>query len=140
MKFFAVFTILAAAIVAVCASHAETNAVRFARGLPPLPPHRRATPVAMARRSSPSGSPSGGQCNTGPVQCCNSVTTANHQDTSILLGLLGLVLDPSILVGLQCSPLNVLGVGGNSCSQQPVCCENNNYNGLIVIGCSPITL
>lgn len=48
MKFFAVFTILAAAIVAVCASHAETNAVRFARGLPPLPPHRRATPVASA--------------------------------------------------------------------------------------------
>jgi hypothetical protein len=46
MKFFSVFTILAATIVAACASHVETNAARFARGLPPLPPHRRSTPVA----------------------------------------------------------------------------------------------
>lgn len=111
----------------------------------------------VARRSSPSGSP-GGQCNTGPVQCCNSVTTADHSSTSTLLGLLGLVLDPSILVGLKCSPLSAIGLGGNSwwasshclhrfsihwmscSSQQPVCCENNTYNGLIVIGCSPSML
>jgi hypothetical protein len=46
MKFFSVFAILAAAIVATCASHVETNAVRLARGLPPLPPHRRSTAVA----------------------------------------------------------------------------------------------
>lgn len=45
MKLFSVFTILAAAIVTVCATHAETNAARFARGLPPLPPQRRSTPV-----------------------------------------------------------------------------------------------
>jgi len=139
MKFFTVFAILAAVIVAACASHAETNAVRLARGLPPLPPHRRSTPVAAARRSAPSGT-SGGSCNTGSMHCCNSVKQANDSSTSVLLGLLGLVLDPTVLVGMQCSPLSVVGLGGNSCTQQPVCCENNHYEGLIVIGCSPISL
>jgi hypothetical protein len=46
MKLFSLFAILAASILAVCATHLETNAARFARGLPPLPPHRRSTPVA----------------------------------------------------------------------------------------------
>jgi hypothetical protein len=111
-----------------------------------------------ARRSAPSGSPES-SCNTGPVQCCNSVTRADHSAVSTIIGLLGLVIGPEVLVGLQCSPLSVVGLGGNSwwaeacpnplvtlfiCSfrstQQPVCCENNTYNGLIVIGCSPSTL
>ena len=78
-----------------------------------------------------------------------------------ILGLLGINLqDVSGLIGLQCSPLNVLGLGGSSaCSQQPVCCQNNNVvstilgvqilsgglttvsqGGLISIGCVPIQL
>jgi len=42
MKFTTVFAVLAGAT----AVYAETNAERFARGLPPLPPARRATSVA----------------------------------------------------------------------------------------------
>ena len=37
------------------------------------------------------------------------------------------VQDVTGMIGLQCSPLTVVGVGaGSSCSQQPVCCQNNN--------------
>ena len=45
-----------------------------------------------------------------------------------LLGLLGVVLqDTNLLIGLDCSPLTVVGVGsGNACSANVVCCENNN--------------
>ncbi|KAF9440108.1 fungal hydrophobin [Macrolepiota fuliginosa MF-IS2] len=81
------------------------------------------------------------QCNTGPVQCCNSVQAANSPAASQLLGLLGVVVqDVTALVGITCTPITVIGAGGNSCSAQPVCCENNSFNGIIAIGCSPVNL
>ncbi|THU98549.1 fungal hydrophobin [Dendrothele bispora CBS 962.96] len=81
------------------------------------------------------------QCNTGPIQCCNSVQSASSNAVGLLLGLLGVVLgDANVLVGVTCSPISVIGVGGNSCTAQPVCCENNNFNGIIAIGCTPINL
>lgn len=45
----------------------------------------------------------------------------------LLLGLLGIVLnDLNVLLGLDCSPISVVGVGsGSACSANVVCCENN---------------
>ncbi|KAF8161403.1 hydrophobin-251 [Crassisporium funariophilum] len=85
--------------------------------------------------------PRDGDCNTGPISCCNSLQQSNSTSVSQLAGLLGIVL-PSIagLVGLTCNPISVLGLGGNSCSSQPVCCTNNQFNGLINLGCTPINL
>ncbi|EGO01149.1 hypothetical protein SERLA73DRAFT_179238 [Serpula lacrymans var. lacrymans S7.3] len=143
MKFAYVFAFVAAAATTAGATYTgETNANRMARGLPPLPPVRRATPASRARRSSPSGSPGGGQCNTGPVQCCDKVQSANEGIVPELLSLLGLEgISDDTQVGLTCSPLSGVGVGGGSkCSQQPVCCSNNSFNGLINIGCSPINI
>ncbi|KLO09584.1 fungal hydrophobin, partial [Schizopora paradoxa] len=80
-------------------------------------------------------------CTTGPIQCCNSVVSASDPDASILLGLLGIVLqNDNLLVGIGCSPITVIGVDSGSCSSQPVCCENNSFNGLIAIGCDPINI
>ncbi|GLB39644.1 putative hydrophobins [Lyophyllum shimeji] len=139
MKFSTAFAVVAAAL-SLGVVNAETNAERLSRGLPPLPPVRRATPVGAARRGTPSGTP-GGQCNTGPVQCCNSVTHSSDPVASLLLGLLGVAgLGSNVLVGITCSPLSVIGAGGNSCTSQPVCCSNNSFNGIIALGCSPINL
>ncbi|KAI0628600.1 hydrophobin [Trametes polyzona] len=101
-----------------------------------------------------------GSCSTGPLECCNSVTQveipspslqkaaflmsvqANSASGSLILGLLGLVVsDPNSLIGMNCSPLIVTGVGdGNTCNGQTVCCTNNNVGGLISVGCIPISL
>ncbi|KAJ3576502.1 hypothetical protein NP233_g381 [Leucocoprinus birnbaumii] len=82
-----------------------------------------------------------GNCNTGALTCCNQVQQANSTTVNQLAGLLGLVLGPITgLVGLGCSPIDVLGVGGNSCSAQPVCCTGNTFGGLIGLGCNPINL
>ncbi|KAJ8488970.1 hypothetical protein ONZ51_g3231 [Trametes cubensis] len=90
-----------------------------------------ATPV-------PQGSAS---CNTGPISCCQDVRSASDGAVTTLLGLLGVVLqDVTASVGLNCSPISVIGVGGGACSATPVCCENNNVGGLISIGCIPIIL
>ncbi|KAJ3536093.1 hypothetical protein NM688_g6881 [Phlebia brevispora] len=82
------------------------------------------------------------QCNTGSIQCCQQVESASSAAGSLLLGLLGIVLtDLDVLLGLDCSPISIIGVGsGSACSANPVCCENNSLGGLISIGCVPITL
>ncbi|KIJ64698.1 hypothetical protein HYDPIDRAFT_62219, partial [Hydnomerulius pinastri MD-312] len=82
------------------------------------------------------------QCNTGSIQCCNNTYSSTDASLTSLLGLLGVVLGPiSGLVGLGCTPVTVIGTGsGAVCTQQPVCCTGNTYNGLINVGCSPINL
>ncbi|KAI0761470.1 fungal hydrophobin-domain-containing protein [Trametes elegans] len=81
-------------------------------------------------------------CNTGPIQCCNSVERADSATGNALLSLLGVVLDDvTAQIGLDCSPLSVVGVGaGNACDAHPVCCQNNNVGGLISVGCIPVQL
>ena len=62
------------------------------------------------------------------MQCCEEVVKADNPVAELILGLLGIVLgDITGLIGLQCSPLSVIGVGsGSACSANAVCCENNN--------------
>ncbi|KAI1785645.1 fungal hydrophobin [Ganoderma leucocontextum] len=90
-----------------------------------------------------------GDCNTGSMQCCNSVEDSKSVAGATLLSTLveplatlGLnVQDVTGQIGLQCSPLSAVGVGAsNACSAKPVCCQNNNVGGLISIGCVPISL
>ncbi|KAF8154240.1 hydrophobin-251 [Crassisporium funariophilum] len=93
-----------------------------------------------ARRNPPATTPAS-QCNTGDLQCCNSAQAANSAAVAPLLGLLGIVVqDVTALVGLTCSPISVIGIAGNSCSAQPVCCSNNSFNGLVALGCTPVNL
>ncbi|KAF9562994.1 fungal hydrophobin [Agrocybe pediades] len=86
-------------------------------------------------------------CNTGVVQCCQSLTANSATDLAQALGggLLGLSLSAIIgsitgTVGVNCSPLSLIGVSGNTCSTQPVCCTNNFNGGLIQAGCTPINV
>ncbi|KAJ3565979.1 hypothetical protein NP233_g7294 [Leucocoprinus birnbaumii] len=80
------------------------------------------------------------QCNIGNLHCCNSVQTT-HQASS-LLNELGIAIGGAVsgLVGVTCNPIHVIGIGGNSCSQQPVCCSNNHFNGVVSLGCTPVNL
>ncbi|KAH7905554.1 fungal hydrophobin-domain-containing protein [Hygrophoropsis aurantiaca] len=93
-----------------------------------------ATPTNVARQS--------GECNTGSISCCNSVQAADSSAVTTILGLLGIVLgDVTGLVGLSCSPITAVGLGsGGTCNQEPVCCTDDEYNGLINLGCSPINI
>ncbi|CAL1710925.1 unnamed protein product [Somion occarium] len=121
--------------VALTVLAAATPAPLEARG--GVPPTQTITVTAPG----PTVTESPGQCNTGPIQCCNSVQAASSNPISALLGLLGIVVtDLTALVGLGCSPISVIGVGGGTCNASPVCCQNNAVGGLISIGCLPIIL
>ncbi|EIN12062.1 PP2C-domain-containing protein [Punctularia strigosozonata HHB-11173 SS5] len=80
-----------------------------------------------------------GQCNTGNLHCCNQVQKASQPSTAGLLSLLDIVVQGlDVPVGVGCTPINVIGAGsGATCQQQPVCCDNNHFGGLVAVGCSP---
>ncbi|KAF9483031.1 fungal hydrophobin [Pholiota conissans] len=84
------------------------------------------------------------QCNTGSLQCCQSTQSAASASTGLLSGLLSLlgvvVGDLTGKIGVTCSPISVVGVSGTSCNEQPVCCTNNSFNGVIALGCTPINI
>ncbi|KAK7460981.1 hypothetical protein VKT23_008909 [Stygiomarasmius scandens] len=82
-----------------------------------------------------------GQCNTGSLQCCDSVEDAHSDTVQTLLALLGAeVGDITGQVGVTCNPITVIGVSGNNCNAQPVCCEGNNFNGVLALGCTPVNV
>ncbi|KAI0330327.1 fungal hydrophobin [Cubamyces sp. BRFM 1775] len=90
---------------------------------------------------SPPAPTGGNTCSTGPIQCCQSVGKASDPAFNALLGLLGIVLSGvDALMGLQCSPLSIVGAGQSTCTANVVCCENNSVGSLISIGCIPIIL
>ncbi|ETW76631.1 hydrophobin-like protein [Heterobasidion irregulare TC 32-1] len=81
-----------------------------------------------------------GQCNTGKLNCCDTVGKSDDPSISKQLGLLGVVLQGlSVPVGLSCDPIDLIGVGdGSNCAQQPACCTGDVQNGLVNLGCTPI--
>ncbi|KAH9475250.1 Fruiting body protein SC1 [Psilocybe cubensis] len=102
-----------------------------------------AASMAVFVAAAPTGSSGDIQdsCNTGAVQCCNQSFSSDSSEANLLRTLLGVVLGPVTgQIGLQCTPLSVLAVSGNSCSSQPVCCTDNTFNGLINVGCTPINV
>ncbi|KAH7887073.1 hydrophobin [Phlebopus sp. FC_14] len=81
------------------------------------------------------------RCPTGQVVCCNSMQDAaavtNLQSVTGLLTPQAAFLGQ---VGVGCSTLGVIG-NGKACiaSQIPLCCTDNQYNGVLNLGCSPIS-
>ncbi|KAI9060704.1 fungal hydrophobin [Trametes sanguinea] len=81
-------------------------------------------------------------CSSGAIQCCQSVEPANSATAANLLKSIGVVVqDVTAQIGITCSPISVVGVGGSdACSANTVCCENNSFGGLVAIGCAPVSV
>ncbi|KAF9528745.1 hydrophobin [Crepidotus variabilis] len=80
-------------------------------------------------------------CNTGPVQCCNTVKNSDTQTVNFIKEVFGVNAPITGMVGLQCSPISVIGAGsGANCGTQPVCCTGNHFEGGIAVGCNPINI
>ncbi|EKM76514.1 hypothetical protein AGABI1DRAFT_87237 [Agaricus bisporus var. burnettii JB137-S8] len=101
-----------------------------------------ASAFALGAVAAPGGEPApstGGQnsqCDVGKIDCCQSTQDAKSSAVQTLAGLLGIDLGGVTgLVGLTCN-----GLSGSSCTAQPVCCTGNSFDGLIVVGCSPINV
>ncbi|KAF8836399.1 hydrophobin [Paxillus ammoniavirescens] len=100
--------------------------------------------ATFAVAAPPAPQPQDGQpkCDTGSPMCCDSTSTNDPAKLASLSESLGIAL-PSItgLIGLTCTPITGLGTGtGAVCTQKPVCCTDNDYNGVVNLGCSPLDL
>ncbi|KAJ3531000.1 hypothetical protein NMY22_g8331 [Coprinellus aureogranulatus] len=104
----------------------------------------RVVALALSAIASAEGVPSPAsfsQCTTPPIQCCDNVKPASSITASLLLAILGVVVeDHSTPIGVTCSPIADAGEGGGSCSEQTVCCGDNSYDGVIAINCAPVDL
>ncbi|KIJ43890.1 hypothetical protein M422DRAFT_169254, partial [Sphaerobolus stellatus SS14] len=66
----------------------------------------------------------------GSAQCCNPLGSANSLPRGRRR--FGFLEDLSVVVGLRCTPITVAGLGqGANCAQQPVCCTDNEFNGIV---------
>ncbi|XP_006457846.1 hydrophobin-2 [Agaricus bisporus var. bisporus H97] len=103
-----------------------------------------ALPVLVSASPTPGGYPDSttvvSQCNVGELHCCNTQQTPDHTNAAAG-GLLGAAANVGALLGFDCTPISVIGIGGNNCAAQPVCCEANEFTGLInALSCSPINV
>ncbi|KAH0580851.1 hypothetical protein H2248_012011 [Termitomyces sp. 'cryptogamus'] len=91
----------------------------------------------VPRTDHDGGSSDGCNADTGSQQCCDQLQDAKNPVVGVVAGLLGVVIDALTgQVGLTCSPI----VGGAECNSQAVCCNGDNFNGLLVLGCSPLNI
>ncbi|EAU83498.1 hypothetical protein CC1G_04754 [Coprinopsis cinerea okayama7 len=87
--------------------------------------------LALAYMNFTSASPVGirsEQCSTGDVQCCNLLTFSNDSVLGPLLNLASSTVTGVVeLIGIQCTPINILGLTQTAqCQSQPLCCSNKN--------------
>jgi hypothetical protein len=47
------------------------------------------------------------ECDTGSLSCCGTVTSTSNPDVGVLEGLLGIIANPALGVGLGCLPILV---------------------------------
>ncbi|KAI0075016.1 fungal hydrophobin [Panus rudis PR-1116 ss-1] len=84
-----------------------------------------------------------GACNTGPVQCCNSVQPAGAPSSVGAGGLLDIPValqNLNIPIGLQCNPISVIALAsGGNCNGQTACCDHVT-DGLVGLNCVPLNV
>ncbi|KAK1222959.1 hypothetical protein PQX77_014159 [Marasmius sp. AFHP31] len=98
-----------------------------------------AAATAVVKRTGGGGGGEGSCSNT--LQCCESTTTASDPAAAGVLAAIGVIVDDlNVLVGLNCSPITVVGGGNGACSKTTVICKDNSHGNLISVGCVPVTI
>lgn len=84
------------------------------------------------------------QCNNGNIQCCNELKKYSELDLkerNEVTNIVGGVVDALHgQFGVDCTSVSVLGLAGNQCNAQTVCCHNVESSALISISCVPINI
>ncbi|KAF8872813.1 fungal hydrophobin [Infundibulicybe gibba] len=97
--------------------------------------------IAVAAFLLPFVSAESYSCNTGTMQCCTEASNASNTANSIIISVAHIDANGvKALVSSSCSPITVVGTGSGYSTSMPVCCTENNINGLVSFGCSPVNI
>ena len=69
--------------------------------------------VAVIGSVSAMPSYASGECSTGATHCCNASEPASSEKGKTIVGALGLNVPTSSSLGLECTPINMLALGGS---------------------------
>ncbi|OBZ77621.1 Hydrophobin-B [Grifola frondosa] len=93
--------------------------------------------AAIAQSTTPT------QCDflTSPLLCCQQVVSGDLPILGPILQALGIPLPGAgTEVGLNCSSTNSIEVLLGACATgDVVCCDNNDFGGIIALGCQNVT-
>ncbi|PVF95038.1 fungal hydrophobin [Serendipita vermifera] len=80
-------------------------------------------------------------CNVEQEYCCDQTYYSDDKNFLDFAGLVGILVPVErTMVGVQCNPIaNIVG-GVKGCQASAVCCSENNFNGLVNVGCNSIQL
>ncbi|KZT24888.1 hypothetical protein NEOLEDRAFT_1134585 [Neolentinus lepideus HHB14362 ss-1] len=71
--------------------------------------------LVLASAAPMPGGSTTSQCNTGALQCCQSVQEAGSDGHTAIIGLLGVAADLlNLPIGLNCSPITGGGIGSGA--------------------------
>ncbi|TFK18108.1 hypothetical protein FA15DRAFT_628293 [Coprinopsis marcescibilis] len=85
------------------------------------------------------------KCGARNMKCCNLISASNDSVLGPVLNTLGVVVgDVAKLVGISCTPLDLLGLTqSKECQGHPLCCEGQDFSGvlgIVSVGCTPIRI
>ncbi|KAJ6552250.1 hypothetical protein DFH09DRAFT_1366356, partial [Mycena vulgaris] len=133
MKTSVLLAFISLTISAVEALPRDTNANRLARGLPPLPPHRRQDATGKRLKSRASSTPF--HCDTKKTFCCTGLeATTSSAATSVLSGLGIPASSCGDNIGIGC----IAALGDTCLIGTPSKCCGTLF-GLVGIDCAPVT-
>ncbi|MFH8555854.1 hydrophobin family protein [Streptomyces celluloflavus] len=96
--------------------------------------------LGAATAQASAAAPDGTRRQSGTLECCQAEASADEPVVSEIAGLLGLTIPPDTIVGVACSPIAVIGSGGNSCTGDVLeCAGTDTLTGLIAVDCTPYT-
>ncbi|KAG2140577.1 hydrophobin, partial [Suillus clintonianus] len=101
------------------------------------------TSLALLAIATPLSLRDSSQCDTGNIQCCDRTQPVDqYNNNATMFGGIPIAADVLGDVGIDCTPITIIGLfaSGANCFQQPVCCSNETYDGVINIGCTPINI
>ncbi|KAF8437069.1 fungal hydrophobin-domain-containing protein [Boletus edulis BED1] len=80
-------------------------------------------------------------CSSGSVYCCNQkFSNSSTFEKKDPVGVIDVLLGLGVNVGVQCSPITVIGAlsNGAQCTKQTACCKDVKQNGLVNFSCAPV--
>ncbi|KAL0946005.1 hypothetical protein HGRIS_012281 [Hohenbuehelia grisea] len=79
------------------------------------------------------------ECSADAYNCCRTAVRL-PKALSPLYAVADLLDTAEALLGVQCAPIDLLGLVSGKCKNKPLCCKHRDVKGLLGVACTPIRI